>query len=562
MRASVALVFVAANAIAALGLPTFMAHFDPVAPMGYQGRASPSGGIGARFEDVTAATGIDVRRQAWGDAPSYPQVITGGIAAADVDGNGFVDLYFPPGGPGNPGKLYLNEGNWTFREAAGPAGLALSGWGAGAAFGDYDNDGRPDLAVLVDDALHLLHNDGGSPPRFTDVTTAAGVSLSGLCGNPCMPSSVTWLDASHSGHLDLFLVNNLDWHDPSLHTSGADYGSFVQFGHAQRTVLFHNLRNGTFRDVTVDSGAWDAAKGLGVTTADMEGRGWTDILTANDHTPDAFLKNVGNGSFRNVASLAGVDEVTSSMGIQAADVNGDGRPDLVVTNFRGEEMSLFVQNADGTFTKQTDSRGLAATGAVTGWGLAVEDFDLDGWPDIAMAVGRAAPLAPHANDLDYALAPKLLNDTQDLLFANVGAGQFVDATAAGRFGDANITRALLAVDLDNSGALDVVRVNTDGAPAQVLRNRVAGHPGWLELRLQGSRSNRDGFGAVVTATTPDGRSQVREMAAAAGYETGLDGRLTFGLGAASSARVSVHWPDGTNQDVGSLPTGLHLVVEG
>lgn len=550
----------AANAVYAIGLPHVLDRIDPMVKGGaYLGRASPAGSIGVHFVDVTRTAGIDVRRAAWGDDPPYPAIITGGVAAADVDGNGWTDLYFPPGGPGHPGHLYLNHGAWAFSEDAARRGLAHDGYGAGAGFGDFDNDGDPDLAVLVDADLRLYRNDGGN---FTDVTAASGISSAALCGaDPCQPASLAWTDADNDGRLDLFVVDNLDWHDPSLHTSGSNYGAFVQFGHAQRTVLWHNDGHGTFHDATFDANAYQVAKGLGVTAADLDGDGHPDLLTANDHTADAALRGTGDGTYRNVAQAWGLDEVSSSMGIQAGDVDGDGRTDLAVSNFRGEGLSLFVQQPSGAFAQQAVERGLGSTAKVTGWGIAVADFDLDGYLDIAHAAGRAAPLGPHDQDIHYALAPELREDTQDQVFRNDGHGRFVDATAASGFSDTNITRALLAVDLDNDGDLDVVRVNADGEPAQVLRNDVADHPGWIELQLHGVRSNADGFGAKVSATTPDGGVHEAELVSGGGYETGFPARLTLGLGPAKQAHIVVHWPSGALQDAGELGTGLHVLTE-
>jgi hypothetical protein len=525
----------------------------PSMPYGYREEVSPTTDAGATFVEVAAQAGIDFHRFVWssGDLP-YAAVIGGGLAAADLDHDGWTDLYFSPGGPGLSAKLYRNLGNWKFQDVTSESGLGVDGFGAGAVFGDYDNDGNADLYVIVDGNGHLYHNEGGL--RFTDVSRAAGVSLEGMCGErPCQGSSVAWLDYDGDSKLDLYVVNNLDWHAPDLHTSGQDYASLIYFAQRQFSVLFHNNGDGTFSDVTDQAGVENTGKGLGAAIADVDGDGWPDIATANDITEDALYLNNHDGTFRNEARQRGTNEVKTTMGIQFADVNEDGLPDEVNTNFRGQKLSLLMQGRDGRFTYDTDSHGLGASWRGTGWGVQAFDYDLDGWLDIAHAVGRAVPLAPHLHDLNNIVFKDLIDDSQDELYRNLGHGMFAEATyRAGDFPGNSTTRALLAVDLDNDGDEDLVRVNLQGEPAEVLRNDRANDNGWLQLDLVGTRSNRDAFGAKVLVTLPDGRVLHRELTSAAGYQTGLGHILTIGLGRNAEGRVQVTWPSGVVEDSGQL----------
>lgn len=558
-----AVLFVAANAAYAFGLPGALDQVRPDKPFGIRASESPTTDAGTTFVEVGDQAEIDHTRHRWteGDLP-YPAVIAGGVAASDVDGDGWVDLYFPPGGPDDPAHLYLNQGNWTFREAAAEAGLRETGWGAGAVFGDHDDDGDPDLYAIVNSTGRLYENAGNG--TFANVTGEAGVGLEGRCGErPCQPSHATWVDLDRDGDLDLYVVNNLDWREPGLDTSGDDYGSLITFADPQRSVLFENQGNGTFREATVDARVGDAeGKGLGVTVADHDDDGDPDLYTANDDTPNALFLNDGDGRFRDVASAVGLAERKSSMGIAARDLTGDGDPDVAISNFRGEGLTLRVQREDRTYEYVTRDRGLGASFAGTGWGVQAFDYDNDGWLDLGMAVGRAVPLAPHRNDVQNVLFPELKRNAQDQLYRNMGEGWFASATAtAGDLGDLNNTRALLAVDLDEDGDQDLVRVNLQGDRAEVLRNDLDQEHGWIRLDLEGRTSNRDGYGATVEAELPDGRVLVRRVVASSGYQTGLPSRVTLGLGDGGEARVTVHWPSGITQDLGLLQTGTHTAVE-
>lgn len=552
------------NVAWAANVPTLLNELTPSAmPFGLRESGSPTGEAGATFVDVTESAGVTFRRYEWrdGDLP-YAAVVGGGLAVGDVDRDGFADLYFTPGGPGRPGALYVNNGDFTFRDAAADAGLALDGFGTGASFGDYDNDGDSDLFVFVDTRGHLFRNDGGI--RFTDVSLAAGLTLEGKCGdNPCQASSVAWTDYDLDHDLDLYVVNNLDHRAEGLHTSGQDYASLIYFAPEQLSLLFRN-DGSVFTDVTAEAGVENTGKGLGIVATDVDRDGKPDLATANDITPNALYRNLGDGAFRNVARASGANEVKTSMGIVSGDLDGDLRPDLVVSNFRGHQLSLLVQEEPLKFRHLTDERGLGASWRGTGWGVALLDFDLDGWLDVAHAVGRAVPLDPHRNDLNNLVFQELVEDSEDQLFRNLGAGTFAEVTySAGAFPGNSTTRALAAVDLDNDGDEDVVRVNVQGEPMEVLRNERAGANRWLQLDLRGTTSNRDAIGAVVEATLPDGRVLVRELQSASGYQTGASRVLTIGLGDAGSASVLVRWPGGDAEDFGALAAGeRHALVQG
>jgi len=553
MLAVALVVVVAANTALALAVPRVLDAAIPSMPHGYREEKSPTVDAGANFVSVAQAAGIDFHRYMWdsGDMP-YPAVLGGGVAAADVDHDGFTDLYFPPGGPGFQAKLYRNLGQWKFLDITREAGLEADGFGTSAVFGDLDNDGDADLFALVDGNGKLYRNDGTG--HFADITAGSSVGLDGACGErPCQPAGAAWGDYDHDGKLDLYVINNLDWRKPDLHTSGQDYSSLIYFAPRQFSMLFHNEGEGVFRDVTDEFGVENTGKGLAVTMADLDGNGWDDILTANDISENAAYLNRGGTGFESAGRRLNVNEVKTSMGIMAGDADEDGHPDLVVSNFRGQKLSLLMQQPDGTFSYATDSNGLGASWRGTGWGVQFFDYDLDGWLDIAHAVGRAVPLAPHLYDLHNVVFQELVEDSQDELFKNLGNGQYGEATAsAGDFGGMTNTRAILAVDLDNDGDEDVVRVNIQGEPAEVLRNDLANDHHWLQLDFTGKESNRDGFGAQVRVELSDGRVLHRELVSAAGYETGMSGVLTVGLDWHDGARVVVTWPSGLRQDFGTL----------
>ncbi|MDX1611968.1 MAG: CRTAC1 family protein [Candidatus Thermoplasmatota archaeon] len=552
----------ALNAAYATAVPELLEATVPEMPFGYREAPSPTAEAGATFVDVTAETGVEVTRYRWtgGDLP-YPAVIGGGIAVGDVDHDGFQDLYFPPGGPGHSAKLYRNEGDWRFQDITEAAGLNLTGFGTGALFGDHDNDGDEDLVTLTDQGLTLHENDGNA--TFTDITAQAGLSLDGLCGpRACQPSSALFLDHDRDGDLDLYVVNNLDWRQPGLHTSGQDYASLIYFAGRQDSLLFENQGDGTYQEVTQQAGVPNTGKGLSATALDVDLDGWPEIATANDITENALYHNQGDGTFEETARALHANEVKSSMGIAAGDVTGDGRADLLLSNFRGHKLSLLVQGEEGRFIYATEARGLGASWRGTGWGVQLFDYDLDGWLDVMHGVGRAVPLDPHKYDLHNLVFPELVEDAEDQLYRNLGQGSFAEVTyTAGDLPGITNTRAVVAVDLDNDGDEDLVRVNQQGLPAEVLRNDRHNEHRSIQLDLVGTQSNRDGYGAQVVVELPDGPTLVRELVSASGYQTGTPHVLTVGLGPHDAAEVTIHWPSGTIQELGPLPAGAHVVTE-
>lgn len=564
----VGLMALMANAAYAGSVPNLLDAFGvPVMPHGYRETTSPEGEAYATFTPMADPAGIQHTRYAWtdGDLP-YVAVIGGGVAAGDIDGDGRPDLYFPPGGPDHAAHLYRNLGDWRFQDITHDAGLVETGFGTGASFGDFDNDGDRDLFTFIDDRGVLYENDGNG--TFTDITEEAGLTLEGACGTrACQASSVAWFDHDLDGDLDLFIVNNLDWRDPRLHTSGQDYASLIYFAREQVSLLYENQGpddDGVWRFVDVTDQTEldnDGGKGLGVAIADIDDDGRPDVATANDITKNALYLNRGAGHYENVAVRTGASEVKTSMGIVADDMDGDLRPDLVITNFRGDRMSLLMQDDDGTFDLSTEERGLGATWRGTGWGVASFDYDLDGWLDIAHGVGRAVPLKPH--ELHNIVFSELLPDREDQLFRNLGDGKFAEVTySAGAYPGNTTTRAVLPVDLDGDGDQDLVRVNVQGQNVEILRNdRVGDHHG-LQLDLVGTESNRDAYGAKVFVTTPDGRVQLRQLSSSAGYQTGLDHTLVIGLGAHTTADVEIRWPSGLVETYPAVETGRHTFVEG
>jgi len=522
------------------------------------------------FVDVTAKSGITFVHKS-GASPDKFMVETfgSGLAWIDYDNDGFQDLYFVNGAPGAPNALYHNNKDGTFTDVTTRAGVAADGGGkdgaaaraykTGVAVGDYDNDGYLDLYVTAFGPNILFRNNGDG--TFTDVTAKAGVAG----GVNEWSTSTGFFDYDRDGRLDLYVVNYLDYRldeNPYCGLRKEGYRMYchpTQFdGMADR--LFHNNGDGTFGDVSKQAGiANPAGKGLGVTFCDYDRDGDSDVYIANDTVRNFLYRNNGNGTFTDVAYAAGVGFDTNGkpqagMGVDCADIDGNGYPDIFVTNFSEELNSLYQNRGDGTFEDVSATVGMGAAFLPLGFGAKMYDVDNDGDLDIHVANGHVIDnVKLYQSNLTYA--------QKDLLFENTG-GKFRDVTAlAGPALRAErIGRGLAVADFDNDGNLDVA-ISSLGQRAVLLKNQGARPGNWITILAKGKRTNSFGLGTTVTIQTSEG-VQVREINNVASYLSSNDVRLHAGLGAARAIQqIEVVWASGTKRVLKDVAVNQNLVIE-
>jgi hypothetical protein len=524
------------------------------------------------FMDVTRAAGIDFHLTCGGPQKLYiMESMCGGVAFIDYDNDGWPDIFLVNGSTledlktdrSPASKLYHNNHDGTFTDVTEKAGLAHRGWCFGAAVGDYDNDGWDDLYITCLTRSFLYKNNGDG--TFRDVTAQAGVGNLGRWG-----TSAAFGDYDRDGYLDLYVANYVDLDVNNLPKFGSTpfckyRGIPVSCGPrglaGSRDRLYHNNGDGTFTDVTakmnIDAGSY---YGLGVIWADNDGDGWPDIYVANDSSPSLLYHNNEGKSFTEVAVTAGVafsddGREQAGMGVDFGDYDNDGFPDLVKTNFSDDSNNLYHNNGDGTFE---DRAGAAGFGAVSvpflGFGVRFLDYDNDGWKDIIVANGHVNPqVDEHAFGITYA--------QRALLFHNLRNGRFeeVGLRAGPALAQRRVSRGLAIADINNDGALAVLMSNLDGAPT-LLRNvsKPRGH--WIRLKLIGTRSNRDAYGARVEVVA-GGLKQVDEVRANTSFLSASDARLHFGLGSATRVdRVIIRWPSGLVEKLAGPPVDRETVI--
>ena len=520
----------------------------------------------ASFTDVTAAAKIGFVQKS-GASPDKRMVETfgSGVAWIDYDNDGFPDLFFVNGAPGSSNALYHNNRDGTFTDVTAKAGVAGSAAGdrvfkTGVAVGDYDNDGYLDLFVtaLGPDTLYHNNHDG----TFTDVTARAGVA-----GAPtAWSTSAGFFDYDHDGRLDLFVAHYVDYRLDENPYCGQKKDGYRMYcdpkifdGTADR--LFHNNGDGTFTDVSQRAGiANPAGKGLGVTFCDVDRDGWPDIYVANDTVRNFLYRNKHDGTFEDITYAAGVGfdsngKPRAGMGVDCADLDGNGRPDLFVTNFSEELNALFFNRGDGTFDDQSSLPGLKSAYLALGFGTKLFDMDNDGDLDIYVTNG-------HVIDNVALYQPNLRYKQRDLVYENLGNGTFRDisATSGPALQAERVGRGLAVADFDNDGKLDVVISTLDGPPV-LLKNHSGDGAHWLTIQAKGHKSNAFGLGATVTIETSEG-TQVREINNAASYLSASDTRLHVGLGRATVVRrLSIQWPGGGTQVLDNVKVDQVLMIE-
>ena len=523
------------------------------------GQAANALSGGAKFTDVTSASNINFEYVASHTSRKYLlETMGSGVALFDYDNDGRLDIYVvnaaplsdptPKGtvpektGPKYWNRLYHQKSDGTFEDVTEKAGLQGVGYGMGVAVGDYDNDGFEDLYVTAYGRNRLYHNNGNG--TFSDVTEQAGVAGSGWS------TSAAWVDLDGDGLLDLVVLRYLEWDFDDIycgeHREGYRSYCHPDSFHPIVPLVYHNDGKGHFTEIAQKSGLAVAGKGLGIAFADYDRDGRVDLFVANDSMPEFLFHNKGNGTFEEVALQSGVavdseGHSYAGMGVDFADYDNDGLPDIVVTDLASQIYALYRNNGDATFSYESYSSGIGLmTMKHSGWGARFMDFDNDGWKDLLITQG-------HDLDTIQLTFPDLRYKEPMLLARNTGKG-FVDvsAQAGDVFQKAWVGRGLAIGDIDNDGRLDAVVTTNDGG-LHVLHNETESQNHWLTLELVGHRSNRDAIGAEVKLVTAKG-AQWATVTTAGSYLSSSDKRVHFGLGAEAGARtIEIHWPSGVHQ---------------
>jgi hypothetical protein len=511
------------------------------------------------FTDITAAAGIHFTHNAGRTGKKWlPETMGSGCAFLDADGDGWLDILLVngkdlvPRGRHTTAALYHNNHDGTFTDITRGSGLDIEIYGLGVAVGDYDNDGRDDLYITALGGDHLFHNEGAG--RFRDVTREAGIT------NAVFPASAAWFDYDRDGKLDLFVANYVQWTAQgdlwcSLDGSTKSYCTPESYKGAS-PKLYRNLGGGKFEDTTQKAGLADSgSKALGIAVLDYNGDGWPDLFVANDTQPNKLYRNLQNGHFQEEGLAAGVafgeDGVArGAMGVDAVDYDRSGKPHLVVGNFSNQMLGLYHNEGNGLFVDEAPRSpvGRASLLSLT-FGLFFFDYDLDGHPDLFAANGHIeAEIARVQPRVQYAELP--------LLFHNQGRGTFEPEPA---FQKAMVARGAAYGDFDRDGDLDVL-VSTNNGPAYLYRNDGGNRNHWLQVRLTGVQSNRDGIGSVVRVTSASG-TQWQTVHSGSSYCSASDLALTFGLGKdATASAIEIQWPSGIRQKLADVRADQHLSI--
>jgi hypothetical protein len=511
------------------------------------------------FENRQPRSGVDFVLDN-GTTPDMPEIdsIVGGVALLDYDNDGYLDIFLTNAaripslvkdGPGFYNRLYHNNHDGTFTDVTTKAGVAGVGYSVGAAVGDYDNDGWPDIYITGVNQNTLYHNNRDG--TFTDVTAKAG--LTGVLPDGRKPWSVSaaWIDYDNDGLLDLFVANYLKWTPETSKvcgTPGMRVSCSPNLYEGESNMLFHNNGNGTFTDVSAQTGiAAQVGKGMGVAIADYNGDGWMDIFVANDKVRNFLFKNRQGKGFDEV----GVETFTaytdnglavSSMGVDFRDVDNTGWPSLFVTALGGETFPLFRNDGTGLFSADTYKAGIGFPSFVmSGWGTGIFDLDNDGNKDLFTANSH---VSRNMGD-----DPKYRHAQPDAVFRNMGNGTFRDVSsgAGPDLQVAAVHRGCAFGDLNNDGKIDVV-VSAIGGHAELLYNTTHNSNHWILIQTVGVKSNRDGIGTRIKITGESGQVQYNHVTTAGGIASSFDKRVHFGLGQDKQIKeIELRWPSGTVQ---------------
>jgi hypothetical protein len=524
------------------------------------------------FSDVTAEAGITWRHFNGLSPDRYLiETMGGGVGLFDFDDDGYLDIFLLNGGETPRGKsdkplynaLYRNLGNGRFVDVAADAGVSqVKQYGMGVAIADFDNDGHQDIFITGFPSCTLYHNNGNG--TFTDVTADAGLQNSGRWA-----SGAAWFDYDRDGFLDLVVCNyaELSFQGAALNCEYLSIRTYCE----QRAykgmplTIYHNNRNGTFSDVSRTSGLDRfVGRALGVVAVDFDDDGWPDLFVARDADPNLLLHNKHDGTFADAGLDAEIaydrnGNARAGMGVDVGDINGDGRPDVVVTNFNFEFHSLFLNRAEFPFADWTRASGLASpTRSDVGWGTHFLDYDNDGLLDLIIVNG-------HVIEMIEQLRAQVKYKEQPLLLRNSGNAVFEDVSskAGPAFAQGYLARGLAIGDWDNDGAPDAIFTCIGERPV-LLQNNVGRKNAWVGVRLVGVNSNRDAIGAKLTVRVP-GRKLVRWITGGSSYLSSHDKRVLFGLGslpANGSVNIEIVWPNQQRQVAMSLKINrYHQITE-
>lgn len=518
-----------------------------------------------RFVDCTRKAGIHFTHRTGAAGKKYlPETLGAGCAFIDLDGDGWADILFingkdfAPHGQRSLPALYRNNRNGTFTDITRGSGLDVEMYGMGVAAADYDNDGLPDIYITALEGDRLFHNEGHG--HFRDVTGQSGIR------NANFATSAAWLDYDKDGKADLFVANYVQWdaHKDlwcSLDGATKSYCTPESYK-GTSSKLYHNLGGGKFEDVSAKAGFGDASsKSLGVVVFDYNGDGWPDLFVSNDTQPSKLYRNNGNGTFTEEGMQAGVaygeDGVArGAMGVDAGDYDHSGRPHLLVGNFANQMLGLYHNEGKGFFVDEAPSStvGRASLLSLT-FGAFFFDYDLDGYDDIFAGNGHIEP------DINH-IQPKVQYREPPLLFRNQRNGHFenVSNDVGPDFVHPIVARGAAYADFDHDGDLDLL-ISTNEGPSLLYTNEGGNHNNWVNIRLIGTKSNRSALGAVVRLETPLGK-QWQTVHSGSSYCSQSSLALTFGL---AQDRVigslAIEWPSGTRQQFKNVSVNQFLTID-
>ena len=502
-------------------------------------------------------------------ARNAPESMAGGVAVFDYNGDGRPDIFLTNGAdlatlkktsPKYSNHLLRNDGNGVFTDVTAQAGLAGTGFDVGVAIGDYDNDGRPDIFVAGVHGNTLYHNNGDG--TFTDVTKKAGLDKwNDPEYGPLWAVAAVWVDVNNDGLLDLFIVNYLQWmysNIPKCTIEGVAEYCHPRYYKGLPNQLFLNNGNGTFTDVSKEWGIRDhVGKGMGVGMADYDLDGKPDLFVTNDSEYNFLFHNLGN-KFEEVAfeantALPEEGDFISGMGLDFRDFNNDGYPDIAYVALNRQTFPLLQNTKKGDFVEVTASSGMGAQSmGMSGFGPALYDFDNDGWKDLFVSRGHVSATHPPGANVRQ----------PNTVFRNLGAsGKWQPLTAEAGFVDSTAARhrGCAFGDFDGDGRIDIVVTSMDH-DAELWMNRTPNADHWLNIALQGVKSNRDGIGARIKVVTRAG-TQYNHQTSSVCYASSTLGPVHFGLGAETNATsVEIHWPSGIVQTLQNVAADQTLKV--
>jgi hypothetical protein len=537
------------------------------------GKSAAATIVPGNFVDTTATSGVNFEGVASHTSKKYLMETMGsGVALFDYDNDGLLDVFFVNGaplsdptakgtipaktGPKDWNRLFHQKKDGTFEDVTEKAGLQGVGYGMGVAVGDFDNDGFEDLYVTAYGGNKLYRNNGNG--TFTDVTESSGTGGSGWS------TSAAWVDLDNDGLLDLVVLRYVKWDFDDVwcgeHREGYRSYCHPDIFPAIAPLVYHNDGKGKFTEVSAKTGISVPGKGLGIAIADFDRDGKVDIAVANDSMLEFLYRNKGDGTFEETGltseiAVDGDGRTYAGMGIDFADYNNDGLPDLIMTNLANQKYAIYKNNGDSSFTYDTYMSGIAAMTLLhSGWSAYFVDYDNDGLKDLLIAQG-------HDVDTVELTSPQIHYKEPMLLARNTGKG-FVDVSSVSGpvFKQPWVGRGMAVGDLHNDGRIDAV-VTTNGGAAHILHNETVTANHWLTISLVGHKSNRDGIGAEIEVTGSKYK-QLVTVSTAGGYLSSKDKRAHFGLGTDTVVKqVEVRWPSGRVQKLQDVKADQVLKIE-